>query len=88
MARADTTPGWPTDGSSCLRALQAPITLKTPGALDESGIACRAIRLRFEVETDMPAEKVETLLKLTERYCAVLQTLRTSSAVAASITSV
>jgi uncharacterized OsmC-like protein len=34
-----------------------------------------AIRLKFEVDTDAPQEKIDTLLKLTERYCVVFQTL-------------
>jgi uncharacterized OsmC-like protein len=35
-----------------------------------------AIRLSFEVETDAPQDKLDQLLKLTERYCVVYQTLR------------
>jgi len=34
------------------------------------------IRLRFEVESDAATEKLDQLLKLTERYCVVYQTLR------------
>src|SRR5262249_46943568 len=34
------------------------------------------IRLRFDVETDAPQEKLDQLLKLTERYCVVYQTLK------------
>ena len=33
------------------------------------------IRLRFDLESDASPEKLETLLRLTERYCVVLQTL-------------
>src|SRR3954451_8648745 len=33
------------------------------------------IRLRFELDTDADEEQLATLLKLTERYCVVLQTL-------------
>ena len=33
------------------------------------------IRLRFEVHTDAPQAKLDQLLKLTERYCVVFQTL-------------
>src|SRR6266849_10524930 len=32
------------------------------------------IRLAFDLDTDEPQERVDTLLKLTERYCVVLQT--------------
>src|SRR4051795_4063660 len=34
------------------------------------------IRLRFEVETEAPQEKLDQLLKLTERYCVVYQTIK------------
>jgi uncharacterized OsmC-like protein len=33
------------------------------------------IRLRFDLDTDATAEQVATLLRLTERYCVVYQTL-------------
>jgi len=36
-----------------------------------------AIRLSFELDTDADGEQLETLLKLTERYCVVFQTLST-----------
>ena len=34
------------------------------------------IRLRFEVGTDAPQDKLDLLLKLTERYCVVYQTIK------------
>jgi uncharacterized OsmC-like protein len=34
------------------------------------------IRLRFDVESEAPQEKLDQLLKLTERYCVVYQTLK------------
>ncbi|HYM73785.1 MAG TPA: OsmC family protein [Stellaceae bacterium] len=34
------------------------------------------IRLRFTLDTDEPEERRQNLLRLTERYCVVLQTLR------------
>ena len=34
------------------------------------------IRLTFDVETDAPQEKLDQLLKLTERYCVVYQTIK------------
>ena len=39
-------------------------------------VGFRAIRLAFDLATDEPQERIDTLLKLTERYCVVLQTLR------------
>src|ERR1700710_889611 len=38
-------------------------------------VGFRAIRLQFDVDTDAPQEQVDQLLKLTERYCVVFQTL-------------
>jgi len=43
------------------------------------------IRLTFAVDTDAPADQLDTLLRLTERYCVVLQTLRSAPSVAAAI---
>jgi uncharacterized OsmC-like protein len=39
------------------------------------------IRLVFALDTDEPQDRIDTLLKLTERYCVVLQTLRNPPAV-------
>jgi uncharacterized OsmC-like protein len=38
-------------------------------------VGFRDIRLSFELDSDEPPERIDTLLKLTERYCVVLQTL-------------
>src|SRR5579864_4272810 len=38
-------------------------------------VGFKTIRLRFELDTDAPAEALATLQKLTERYCVVYQTL-------------
>jgi uncharacterized OsmC-like protein len=44
------------------------------------------VRLRFEVDApDAGDEQLATLLKLTERYCVVLQTLRAAPAVTATL---
>lgn len=40
-------------------------------------VGFRAIRLAFELDTDAPQSDVDQLLKLTERYCVVFQTLNT-----------
>src|SRR5438045_8912833 len=48
----------------------------TLGVVKDAPVGFAAIRLRFEVETDAPQDKLEQLLKLTERYCVVYQTLR------------
>jgi uncharacterized OsmC-like protein len=43
------------------------------------------IRLRFEVDTDAPQDKLDQLLKLTERYCVVFQTLNSRPELSASL---
>lgn len=43
------------------------------------------IRLRFDVDSKASDEELGTLLKLTERYCVVLQTLIASAPVSASL---
>lgn len=39
-------------------------------------VGFRDIRLRFEIDGDLTDEQRATLIKLTERYCVVYQTLR------------
>ena len=51
----------------------------------EAPVGFRAIRLAFDVDSDAPQEKLDQLLKLTERYCVVLQTLRTAPPTSATI---
>jgi uncharacterized OsmC-like protein len=41
----------------------------------DAPVGFRAIRLKFDVESDASDEDLATLLKLTERYCVVLQTI-------------
>jgi len=48
----------------------------TLGVTKEAPVGFRAIRLHFDLDTDADAEQRATLIRLTERYCVVLQTLR------------
>ncbi len=48
----------------------------TLGVAKDAPVGFAAIRLRFDLATDAPAEKLEQLLKLTERYCVVYQTIK------------
>jgi uncharacterized OsmC-like protein len=57
----------------------------TLGVAKDVPVGFAAIRLRFEVATDAPPEKLEQLLKLTERYCVVYQTLRSGPAIEAKL---
>lgn len=47
----------------------------TLGVARDVPVGFRAIRLSFDLDTDEPQERIDTLLKLTERYCVVFQTL-------------
>jgi uncharacterized OsmC-like protein len=42
----------------------------------DAPVGFREIRLNFKVDTDAPQEKLDQLLKLTERYCVVYQTIK------------
>src|SRR6202140_2874011 len=69
-------------------ALEIPVrggTVTAEGDLDfrgtlsvskETPVGFQAIRLRFDLDTDATPEQVQSLLKLSERYCVVYQTLR------------
>lgn len=48
----------------------------TLGVSKEVPVGFRNIRLQFDLETDAAPEQLQTLQKLTERYCVVYQTLR------------
>lgn len=59
-------------------------TVRAEGELDFRGtlavtkdapVGFRAIRLSFVLDTDADEEQMATLLKLTERYCVVFQTI-------------
>ena len=47
----------------------------TLGVSKETPVGFKEIRLHINLDHDMPADKKEALLKLTERYCVVYQTL-------------
>jgi len=50
----------------------------------ETPVGFRNIRLHFDLDTDATPEQIASLLKLTERYCVVYQTLRCSPAISVS----
>ena len=52
----------------------------TLGVAKEVPVGFRGIRLRFELDTDANPEQLANLVRLTERYCVVYQTLRQSPA--------
>ena len=48
-------------------------------------VGFKDIRLRFQIQTNEPKDKIETLIKLTERYCVVYQTLLKGNSIKVSI---
>ena len=54
----------------------------TLGVAKDAPVGFAQIRLTFDVDTDAPQEKLDQLLKLTERYCVVYQTIRNGPPVA------
>jgi len=53
----------------------------TLGVAKDAPVGFAQIRLRFDLDTDAPQEKLDQLLKLTERYCVVYQTIKSGPSV-------
>jgi uncharacterized OsmC-like protein len=76
--------------SAVATSLEIPLadaTLRAEGDLDfrgtlgvskEAPVGFQAIRLYVDLDTSAPPDKVEKLLELMQRYCVVLQTLRSA----------
>lgn len=50
----------------------------TLGVSKEAPVGFKNIRLHFDLDTDADQEQLDTLLKLTERYCVVYQSIATT----------
>jgi uncharacterized OsmC-like protein len=48
----------------------------TLGVAKDAPVGFKTIRLTFALDSEAPRDRIEQLLKLTERYCVVYQTLR------------
>jgi uncharacterized OsmC-like protein len=57
----------------------------TLGVDREAPVGFRDIRLSFDLDSAADEEALATLLKLTERYCVVYQTIRNGPAIAVSL---
>ena len=57
----------------------------TLGVAKDAPVGFAQIRLRFDVDTDAPQDKLDQLLKLTERYCVVYQTIKSGPPVEVSL---
>jgi uncharacterized OsmC-like protein len=51
----------------------------------EAPVGFKSIRLKFDLDTDADAERIDKLINLTERYCVVLQTLNKGNQVQVTI---
>jgi uncharacterized OsmC-like protein len=58
----------------------------TLGVAKDAPVGFSDIRLTFDLDTDAAPGQIETLLKLTERYCVVLQTLKRPPAIEVKLT--
>lgn len=56
----------------------------TLGVSKETPVGFKDIRLRFDLDTDADEEQLKSLIRLTERYCVVYQTLRRAPEIAIS----
>jgi uncharacterized OsmC-like protein len=56
----------------------------TLGVSKETPVGFQRIRLNFALATDASEEQLATLIRLTERYCVVYQTLRNSPEITVS----
>jgi uncharacterized OsmC-like protein len=60
----------------------------TLGVAKDAPVGFAQIRLRFDLDTDAPQDKLDQLLKLTERYCVVYQTIKSGPPVDVRMTKV
>ena len=58
----------------------------TLGVAKDAPVGFKEIRLRFDLDTDAPQEKLDQLRKLTERYCVVYQTIKSGPPVEIALT--
>ena len=56
----------------------------TLGVARDAPVGFRDIRLKFNLDTDEPQERIDSLMKLTERYCVVFQTINDKPALSVS----
>jgi uncharacterized OsmC-like protein len=83
-----------------MRSVAASMGLTVSGAIHAEGdldwrgtlavdkqapVGFKEIRLRFELQSDATDDELETLQRLTERYCVVFQTLASSPALSVSL---
>jgi uncharacterized OsmC-like protein len=58
----------------------------TLGVSRDVPVGFQTIRLYFDLDTDAPPDQLQTLVKLTERYCVVYQTLAKPPAIQVEMT--
>lgn len=57
----------------------------TLGVSKEVPVGFQSIRLKFDLQSQAPADQLQKLIELTERYCVILQTLKSPPVIEASL---
>jgi len=57
----------------------------TLGLAKDVAVGITEIRMRFEIDSDASDDQLANLLKLTERYCVIFQTLKTPPRMSATV---
>jgi len=70
-----------TVGDQGVRDLRVPLAVAT-----DAPVGFKAIRLDFDLDTDASPDQLDTLLRITERYCVVYQTLSRPAQLTAALT--
>ena len=58
----------------------------TLGVSKDTPVGITKIQLQFDLDTDATSEQIEKLIKLTERYCVIFQTLKQPPSLSTSVT--
>jgi uncharacterized OsmC-like protein len=72
--------------TDCTVHVEGDLDFRGTLSVDKSApVGFKDIRLTFTIKTTEPEDRVESLVKLTERYCVVLQTLSTKNHISVSV---
>jgi uncharacterized OsmC-like protein len=72
--------------NSCIVKAEGDLDFRgTLGVSKDAPVGFKEIRLSFNIDCDASPEQLESLMKLTERYCVVYQTLKNGAAINATL---
>ncbi len=72
------------DGVSIRVTVEGDLDLRGTLGTPDVPVGFQAIRLRFHLDGDVPADRLDKLKERTEKYCVVLQTLSAAPAISAT----